>query len=61
VTQKYLPTTDGDGRIEDIVEVRLVGGGDYQYRSMNSEAEINNIFSNGKHYVFIYHRPNYLV
>ena len=32
VTQKYLPTTDGTGRIKDKVKARLVGGGDCQDR-----------------------------
>ena len=30
VTQKYLSTTDGTGRIKDKVKARLVGGGDCQ-------------------------------
>ena len=32
VTQKYLPTTDGAGRVKDKVKARLVGGGDCQDR-----------------------------
>jgi hypothetical protein len=48
VTQKNFPTTDGASRTKDEVNARLVGGGDCQDRSMNSEAEINNILSNGK-------------
>jgi hypothetical protein len=58
VTQKYLPTTDGAGRIKNKVEARLVGRGDCQGRSKDSAVEMNNILSNGKHCVFIPHRPN---
>ena len=39
ITQKYLPTTDGAGRIKDRVKARLVGGGDCQDRSQYSVAE----------------------
>jgi Reverse transcriptase (RNA-dependent DNA polymerase) len=39
VTQKYLPTTDGTGRIKDKVKARLVGGGDCQDRGLYSTAE----------------------
>ena len=39
ITQKYLPTTDGAGRIKDRVKARLVGGGDRQDRSQYSVAE----------------------
>jgi Reverse transcriptase (RNA-dependent DNA polymerase) len=39
VTQKYLPTTDGTGRVKDKVKARLVGGGDCQDRSQYSAAE----------------------
>jgi hypothetical protein len=39
ITQKYLPTTDGAGRIKDKVKANLVGGGDCQDRSKYSEAE----------------------
>jgi hypothetical protein len=39
VTQKYLPTTDGTGRVKDRVKARLVGGGDCQDRSQYTAAE----------------------
>jgi hypothetical protein len=39
VTQKYLPTTDGTGRVKDRVKARLVGGGDCQDRSQYTTAE----------------------
>lgn len=39
VTQKYLPTTDGAGRIKDKVKARLVGGGDCQDRTQYSASE----------------------
>ena len=39
VTQKYLPTTDGAGRVKDKVKARLVGGGDCQDRELYSAAE----------------------
>ena len=39
VTQKYLPTTEGAGRVKDKVKARLVGGGDCQDRSQYSAAE----------------------
>ena len=39
VTQKYLPTTDGTGRIKDKVKARLVGGGDCQDRSKYTTSE----------------------
>ena len=39
VTQKYLPTTDGAGRVKDKVKARLVGGGDCQDRGLYSAAE----------------------
>ena len=39
VTQKYLPTTDGTGRIKDKVKARLVGGGDCQDRGKYTASE----------------------
>ena len=39
VTQKYLPTTDGTGRVKDRVKARLVGGGDCQDRTQYTAAE----------------------
>ena len=52
VTQKYLPTTDGAGRIKDRVKASLVGGGDFQERSQYSKAQVK------EYNVFIPHRPN---
>ena len=31
VTQKYAPSSDGNGRVKDKLKARLVGGGDCQY------------------------------
>ena len=39
ITQKYLPTTDGTGRVKDKVKARLVGGGDCQDRTQYTAAE----------------------
>ncbi len=39
VTQKYLPSSVGDGRVKDKVKARLVGGGDGQDRNHYSRAE----------------------
>jgi hypothetical protein len=39
VTQKYLPATDRDGRVEDKVKASLTGGGNGQDSSQYSEAE----------------------
>ena len=39
VTQKYLPTTDGAGRVKDKVKARLVGGGDCQDRGKYTASE----------------------
>ena len=39
VTQKYAPSSDGNGRVKDKLKARLVGGGDCQDRSLYSRAD----------------------
>ena len=39
VTQKYAPSSDGNGRIKDKLKARLVGGGDCQDRNLYSRAD----------------------
>ena len=39
VTQKYAPSSDGNGRIKDKLKARLVGGGDGQDRNLYSRSE----------------------
>jgi Reverse transcriptase (RNA-dependent DNA polymerase) len=39
ITQKYLPSSDGQGRTKDRLKARLVGGGDGQDRSIYTESE----------------------
>ena len=39
MTQKYLPTTNGSGRVKDKVKARLVGGGDCQDRGKYTASE----------------------
>ena len=39
VTQKFLPSSDGTGRVKDKIKARLVGGGDCQDRNHYSRAE----------------------
>ena len=39
ITQKFLPASDGAGRVKDKVKARLVGGGDCQDRNHYSRAE----------------------
>ena len=39
VTQKYAPSSDGNGRIKDKLKARLVGGGDGQDRNLYSRID----------------------
>jgi Reverse transcriptase (RNA-dependent DNA polymerase) len=39
ITQKYLPSSDGQGRTKDRLKARLVGGGNGQDRSISTESE----------------------
>jgi hypothetical protein len=39
VTQKYAPSSDGNGRVKDKLKARLVGGGDCQDRSLYTRAD----------------------
>jgi hypothetical protein len=39
VTQKYAPSSDGNGRVKDKLKARLVGGGDCQDRNLYSRAD----------------------
>lgn len=39
VTQKYTPSSDGNGRVKDKLKARLVGGGDCQDHNLNSRVD----------------------
>lgn len=39
VTQKYAPSSDGNGRVKDKLKARLVGGGDGQDRNLYSRTD----------------------
>jgi hypothetical protein len=39
ITQKYAPSSDGNGRIKDKLKARLVGGGDGQDRNLYSRSD----------------------